>query len=312
MSWSINRIWKVAGGIAIAGVLLVPASYLAGWMAGLSRVKPELIALTNLRQQQALAAARQPSEPPGQTAMPQAVWTESSTTLTWAKVPTATHYTIYRARGPRPFSDARAIGTVSTVGRSASYTDNTVAPGSFYTYWIAADNGAGQGPVSPPLTVHTYLSWSTIARRAESGATLAREVLWRQSLLGLFGSSSHSYSDPVWEVNGRVLTVSAAPASPRSTWLVQRGVRWTSQGHRIASQSTGPLVQLTGVRAPINFPSGPSTQDNLAVWHTANGWRDAVLGKQSLDLPSRALILNGYGQVVGLTSSQGHLTSTAP
>lgn len=72
----------------------------------------------------------------------------AAVTLTWAPSPNATSYKVMRATASQgPFT------TVATGLSGASYTDRGLTSGMTYLYSVAAVNGAGESPATPPVSV---------------------------------------------------------------------------------------------------------------------------------------------------------------
>lgn len=300
----------MALGLAIAGVavLLLPLSYLAGWLGDLAQVKPELMALAKTRQYQNALQSRLPSEPPSLIPSPHVEWGDVSVTLAWTRIPGATNYTIYRAGSSSPFSNATTIAQVTQKGKTINYTDTTVSPGTRYTYWVAANNGAGEGAPSSPLSVRTYLSWNTIATQAESAAQLGTLTAWSKTAWGILGQTSQSTTFPMWNIAGQVVTPQTANQQ-HSNWLVQQGLSWTSGSRPLSASPKGHLTQLLGQQNLTVIPTGHPTAEDLALWRANGHWADAIVTPSAITLPSDALVLNQYGQAIGLTDSSGQMVA---
>lgn len=292
-------------GIATVAVLLLPLSYVAGWMGDLAQVKPELVALAQSRQHQAWLRAHQPQQPPQGSPQVQAQWTASSVTLSWSQVPRASQYTIYRAANAQTFSKAKTVATVAQTGTPVQYTDATVAPGTAYTYWVASDNAMGQGAPSAPRTIRTYLTWTTLSSEAESQGRLGTVTTWSKTAWGILGQSATSHTFALWNIAGHLVTPDTA-ATASSTWFTQKGVRWTLGTTRLFPSSQNPPTTFSNAITLQTIPTGEATPENLAVWQSQQKWRDAIVAKGQ-PLPPDALLLNQYGEAIGLTNAQSDL-----
>lgn len=291
--------------IAVAALLMVPFAYLAGWLGDLGQVAPALSTIAAAHENLVWRAAHQPQEPPAGTPHITAQWTDSSVTLAWSAVPHAASYTIYRAPGTESFQASQAIARVSPQG-TPSFTDASVEPGTPYTYWVAATNAAGQGPASPALSVHTYLSWAAIAQRGEAAARTIHADQWSRVAWGIFGQTQKSVSGPVWNVGGQLESPLTVQASA-STWLTARGTTWSIGHTAVTAHAGASLTQFTGSAAVPELPLGPATPSDLAVWQQDGHWVTAIVSPTTSPLPPQALLLNNYGQAVGLVTSSGSL-----
>lgn len=294
-------------GIATIAVLLLPLSYVAGWMGDLGQVKPELVALAKSRQHQAWLTAHQPQQPPQASPQVRAQWGASSVTLAWSQVAKASQYTIYRAANAQTFSKAKTVATVAQTGTHLQYTDSTVSPGTTYTYWVAADNAVGQGAPSAPRTIRTYLAWTTLIREAESHVRLGTVTTWSKTAWGILGQSATSHTFALWNIAGHLITPATTQLAS-STWFTQKGVRWTLGATILSPSAHNSLTTFDNPTALASIPMGQATPENLAVWQSQQQWRDAIVA-QGQPLPPDALVLNQYGDAIGLTNAQSHLVS---
>ena len=294
--------------LALAGgaILLLPFAYLAGWLGDLGRVQPALSALSQARQNLAWQASRRPQEPPGAAPTVQTQWTDSTVTLSWGKIPHATSYTIYRAGGSQSLSEARVLAQITP--RSAlSYTDAAVSPGQAYSYWIAADNAVGEGPLSAVVKVHTYLSWNTVAQMGESAARTLTELTWSKTAWGILGQTTKSQSAPAWNLGGTIFSAMTPMNAGRSTWLTQHGTRWNLGATPVTATVRLGMTVVSGAPHLPSLASGKATQEDLALWNVNGRWATALVSPSTTPLPPNALVLNAYGAAVGLTGAVGSL-----
>ncbi len=299
-----RRPYLMASLMAGAALMLLPFTYLAGWLGDLGQVKPALTALTAANQEVAWHSAHEPHQPPQGTPVVRSTWTDASVTLTWNKVAKASTYTIYRAPASDSFSQASAIATI-TPTRSPSYTDTTVLPGTTYHYWVAADNAAGEGPVSPAVTARTYLSWTTITQMGEQAAGSVSANQWSKTAWGLLGSHSQVERGPLWNIAGTLVTPLVA-APTHSTWLKSEGVTWHLKGQTVSAISIrGEVSKISAQASLAVLVHGAWTPSDLALWQENGHWTTAVISQGAKPLPPKALILNQYGQAVGISDSNG-------
>lgn len=301
-----RRPYLMASLVAGTALMLLPFTYLAGWLGDLGQVKPALTALTAANQEVAWHSAHKPHEPPQGTPVVSSAWSDTSVTLTWNKVAHASTYTIYRAPGSQSFSQAAPIATI-TPTRSLGYTDTTVLPGTTYRYWVAADNAAGEGPASPAVTVHTYLSWTTVTQLGEQAAATVSADQWSKTAWGLFGSQSKVERGPLWNISGTLVTPLVA-AHSHSSWLKSKGVTWHLQGQTVtAIPINGEATKISARTSIPSLANGGWTSSDLALWDENGHWTTAVISQGAKPLPPNALILNQDGQAVGISDSSGTL-----
>ncbi len=290
--------------LSLAGLSLVllPAAYMAGWLGDLGQVKPALAAISREQQMAQWHQAHEPQEPPVSAPEAQAQWTDALVTLSWPKVSGATSYTIYRAASDQPLSQASPLAKIS----NRSYTDTTVAAGSGYTYWVAADNSAGQSAVSRAVAVHTYLTWAAVLKIGEGDARMGNATAWSTSAWGLITRQSAPAPMPIWNLGGTLMTPDRM-ASPSSTWFTKRGIRWRLGAARLSPEASGGVLRFTGSVSIPDLPVGQATSENLALWRQGSHWTSAVVESTLAPLPPNALILNQNGQAVGMTNAAGTL-----
>lgn len=290
--------------LSLAGLSLImlPAAYMAGWLGDLSQVKPALAALSREQQMAQWHQAHEPQQPPAAAPAVKAQWTDALVTLSWPTVGGATFYTVYRAAAGRSFSQAAPIAKIS----NRSYTDTAVAAGSSYTYWVAADNGAGQSAVSPRVAVHTYLTWAEVLKIGEGDARMGSATSWAKSAWGLINRQSAPAPIPIWNLGGTLMTPNII-ASQSSTWFTKRGIRWRLGTTSLSPHSSGGVMRFTGSVSVPDLPRGQATTENLALWRQGGHWTSAVVESSLESLPPNALILSQNGQAVGLTSAAGTL-----
>lgn len=301
-------------GLLVVGTLMIlsiPAAFLAGWLADMSQVRP-LVTQLGLAQQRAMnQQAVAPKEPPGQSPHDvQIRWGHSHVTLNWLRVPGASMYVIYRATGTQNFTQASVIGQVNQSTGHMAFVDSSVKPGSLYTYWIAASNAAGQGPVTGAVSGETFLETSTIIHQVQAAVVNVSATRWTQGGMGLFPATRHVYHPLAFNIGGMVYSPFAfAPSAIRKTWLTKRWSSW-SKGNR-ALRVIQTHHQITILQTPEynkrSLTSGPLTADNIIVWDSHGEWyHDPFTATESLThLPPRAIVLNGYGRVSGLTNTLG-------
>lgn len=294
--------------VVIGCLMLVPLSYLAGWLGAWGQVKPDLTALTKARQQLAYQASREPEEPPGRAPELKARWTATSVTVQWSAISGASQYTIFRADANQSLSNATPIATLSS--SKTNYTDNSVAADTAYEYWVSANNGAGQGPLSRGLRIRTYASWSTLAKEGEQAAGTVTAIRWKKSLWGLAGQSSKQLNGPLWNIQGTLVTPLTASQTP-STWFNQTGIRWQALQQNV--QAYAIPGQLTRLKGPITLPTlnlGAPTAWNLELFYRQGQWNTAIVSWPLKTAIPDALMLNEYGQVVGVSNANGTLVTS--
>ncbi|PSR34726.1 MAG: hypothetical protein C7B46_04635 [Sulfobacillus benefaciens] len=299
------------GSAAAVSIMLVPIAYGAGWLADLSQVRPVLTELNqdqqqSVQQQKILAAG-----PPTSSPSPYRIATGAfHVTLTWAKVPLATSYIIYRAEGTQSFSHAVNIGQVSQPNREISFVDNTVTPGRSYTYWVAPNNAAGQGPTTPAVTVHTFLTWQEIFLTGARSAAPSTAQAWTQGGMGLLPKTAVKTRPIVWSVGTQLYSPFLfSPQASKSTWLTKRWTTWTLDDSSLQIVNTTKGIALLSAKPALtslkSLTPGSWTPQDLALWYDAGSLQEAIVTPNSPSYPVAALILNRYGQAVALTSSQG-------
>lgn len=296
--------------IAGASLMLLPITYLAGWMGDLGQVQPELTALAKAHQRLNWQTARQPSEPPLAAPSVNATWTDATVTLSWSKVPKAASYTIYRGSASTALSGAEAIATVTQHTPHPSYTDATVTSGRRYVYWVAANNAAGRGPASSASYVRVYLSWNAVAQTGIHAARLGQATQWSKRAWGLLGNSRTVVAIPIWNVSGTLETPAVVPTLP-STWLTERGTQWALNNSALTAHREGAVTVFHGAANAPRLNAGQATSQDLALWRQDGHWTQAMVASPFTTLPPDALILNQYGQAVGFTTASGQLTRTA-
>lgn len=290
--------------LSLAGlsVVLLPAAYVAGWLGDLAHVKPALAAISREQQMVQWRQAHEPQQPPASAPQVRAQWTDASVTLSWPRVASATAYTIYRASSDRAFSQASRMAQVS----NRSYTDTNVTAGTTYTYWVAADNRAGQSAVSSPVAAHTYLTWAEVLHVGEGDGRMGSAISWSQSAWGLINRQSAPAAIPIWNLGGTLMTPDSIP-SPPSTWFTKRGFRFRLGASPLSAKSSGGIMRFTGAMSVPALPVGQPTRENMALWRQGGRWTSAVVESNLEPLPPNALILNQNGQAVGMTNAAGTL-----
>ncbi len=299
------------GSAAAVSIMLLPIAYAAGWFADMGQVRPVLTELNKAQQQtiqqQRILAAGPPTGSPTECHVALGAF---HVTLSWAKVPLATSYIIYRAGGTQSFSHASNIGQVSQPTREISFVDNTVAPGHSYTYWVAASNAAGQGPMTPAFTVHTFLTWQAIFHTGAQSATTSTAEAWTQGGMGLLPKTVIKTTPIVWHVGNQFYSPFLfTPEANKSTWLTRRWTTWSLYDCSLQIVRAIKGIALLSAKPTLPFLKslnlGPWTPQDLAIWYNGGSWQEAIVTPTSPIYPAESLILNRYGQAVALTSPHG-------
>ncbi|PSR27514.1 hypothetical protein SAMN00768000_2766 [Sulfobacillus thermosulfidooxidans DSM 9293] len=302
-------LWIVTG----AAVLLIPVAFMAGWLADMGRVRPVLTQLSQAQQATMRQASAIPKEPPSQApAHVVASWGLSQVVLKWSRVPGASAYVVYRAVGNHSVAGAEKIGEVTQSTHEVEFVDSGVRPGTQYTYWIAAVNAAGQGPMTQALSGETYLTPANIAQQVEKSAIPVQATVWSQGGLGLFAPTPKSYHSVAFAIDGVLYTALYLPPSDsHSTWLTKHWVSWTVGGLPVHVLKT--THQLTVLQMPrqeksvTSLVQGAVTTTNVLVWYHQGMWQHQLFTGTLTNLPLGALVMNGYGNVIALTNHLGQL-----
>ncbi len=300
-------LWIVTG----VSVLLVPVAFIAGWLADMSQVRPVLTQLSQAQQATMRQAKAIPKEPPSQApGHIVASWGLSQVVLKWTRVPHASAYVVYRVAGNQSVAEAQKIGQVIQSTHEVEFVDSGVLPGTQYTYWIAAINAAGQGPMTQALSGETYLAPSTIAQRVEQSAVPVQATAWTQGGLGIFAPTQKTYHSLAFAIDGVLYTSLYIPSSDsHSTWLTKHWVSWTLAGLPVHVLKT--THQLTVLPMPlkektlVSLVPGSVTTTNVLVWYHQGTWHHQLFTGTVANLPANAVVMNGYGKVIALTNNLG-------
>lgn len=304
---------RVALAVVAVSILLLPIAYVAGLLTEMGQVRPVLTKLDQARQTLVQQQASIPTEPPA--ARPSQMhlsWGAQDVTLSWAKVPGASSYTIYRSSASGSFQQAVQVGQVIQSSSVIVFVDGTVSPDTSYTYWIAPDNAAGQGPMTPAVSGRTYLTWNQVLDAGTSAAVSADATAWSQSAWGLLPPHSSATSPTVWKIGTKFYTAFSFPASAQtSTWLTKRWTTWTAgnQTMTFVHAINGISVLAGGPQDMSSLPIATATPEDLALWQNGLQWDHEIVAANDPVLPQDAIVLNRYGQAVGLTTVQGHLVT---
>ena len=192
-NWLVYRLSYLKKSTVFGMMLAIslPLAFFSGWLADLSQIRPVLMQLGHAQQKTGTPPVSGSQEPP--TGIPElgATWGNSQVLLTWTRVAGAKTYTIYRSMGDLGYSHAQAIGQLSQSASKMAFADFSLTPGHRYTYWVAAGNRAGLGPISQALTGRTFFSTSVIAHRAEEAAIPVQAQMWSQGGMGLLVPADH-------------------------------------------------------------------------------------------------------------------------
>lgn len=305
-----RRFWRV---LAILGVaMMVPVSYLAGWMADVGQVRPVLSQLDAAQKALAHQQASIPQEPPEKAPSRLSLtWGARHVTVKWPAVKGAAAYVVYRAQGSQSYPQAIEVGQVSHVAVSISFVDASVKPNTSYTYWVVPVNAAGQGPVSPAATCRTYLPISAAVALAQRSAVVTRATNWEQSAWGLLASRQQSTQPLAWHVNAQWYSDYVFPSSATSsTWLTKRWTTWTVDGQALHVLPQKGISQLIG-KFPVAsaLSVGDSTPQDIALWFRGGRWFDQLVDAQDPEIPPSALLMNRYAQAVAFTTASGQEVS---
>ncbi len=306
-----RRVHWTAGIVAAGVVVLLPVAYMAGWMAEMGQVRPVLSQLTSAQQALAQQQAQIPKEPPAQSPIVQPpVWGSTDVTLSWTSVPHATSYDVFRAVGDQSFSQAKRVGNVSQAAHTVVFEDSSVQPDTHYTYWIAPENAAGQGPLTAAVNIQTYMNWSMALAQAQSGAASVKAVAWSQGGLGLLQPAASAASPAAWVVGDRVYSpFTFSPSARDSTWFTKRWTSWKIGGHTatVSRVIDGISVLHRNGGSVQALTAGSMTPEDAAVWLENGKWRHEEFASSPEGLPDGALVINQYGQAAGITNASGQL-----
>lgn len=299
----------IASSIAAVAVLLIPAAYLAGWLGDLGQVQPVLSSLQKAHQAIAWQESRQPQEPPAKSPQVAVQLTDSAVTLSWSSIPSASSYDIYRATRGVSFGQATSIAEVSQHTTTISYTDTSVRPGKEYTYWVAASNTAGEGPISTPSSVHVYDTWGAITKEALSATAIATATASQSTAWGILGTSSTSTKVPVFDIAHTLMSpYKFSSQSQRSSFLTQRTTSWHLGQASLTAAFRHGISVLSGSDAALSsLAIGSSTPSEMVVFASSGHLMTAIVASGTSPLPSDALVLNQFGQAVGISNQSGTL-----
>ncbi len=302
-----TRTFYLLFGIVLA--VSLPLAFFAGWMADLSQIRPVLTQLGHAQPKVAAPPVSGSEEPP--TGIPQlrATWGNSQVLLTWTRVAGAKTYTVYRSMGNLGYSHAQVIGQLSQSTSQIAFADFSLTPGRHYTYWVAAGNRAGLGPISQALSGRTFFSSSVIAHNAEKAAVWVQAQSWSQGGMGLLVPADHIQSALAFNIDHVLYTPLYLPPSiSHSNWLTKRWIRWKNGNTRLGVlQSFHHLTLLQGLNSPKrpSLPLGHLNTDNVAVWRQRGHWQYKKFQRTIPTLPADAIVLNGYGQACAMTNASG-------
>ena len=301
-------------GIVLA--VSLPLAFFAGWLADLSQIRPLLTQLGHAQPKTATRPVSGSEEPP--TGIPElrATWGNSQVLLTWTRVASAKTYTVYRSMGDLGYSHAQVIGQLSQSTSQIAFADFSLTPGHRYTYWVAAGNRAGLGPISQALSGRTFFSSSVIAHNVKEATVVVQAQSWSQGGLGLLAPVDHIQSALAFNIDHVLYTpLYLSPSISHSNWLTKRWIRWKNGNTRLGVLKSFHhltlLQELNSSKAP-SLPLGHLNTDNVAVWRQRGHWQYKKFQRMPLTLPADAIVLNGYGQVCAMTNASGHFIFLHP
>ena len=163
--------------------------------------------------------------------------TGASVQVTWNAVSGATSYALERAEG-NPAGQFSAIGGTIT---TTSYTDNSVTPGTVYSYRVAAVNASGTGSFSAAVSP-AGVKVATLTGNITTSRTLTADTLYTLSGYVKVGSGATLTIQPGTKIVGDLAVKGS------SLWIL-RGAKLDAQG-----TATAPIVftsaQPEGSRKP--------------------------------------------------------------